>query len=83
MYKVSVRNIHSPIRMYEHPLKKRTHKKAITSKLTDYNIFHSNLEMYLFVDQKKNVSNSLNLFIGGGDIPKLKRTTKQFVELSY
>lgn len=35
------------------------------------------------VDQKKNVSNSLNLFIGGGDIPKLKRTTKQFVELSY
>lgn len=33
--------------------------------------------------KKKNVSNSLNLFIGGGDIPKLKRTTKQFVELFY
>lgn len=39
--------------------------------------------MYLFVDQKKKISNSLNLFIGGGDIPKLKRTTKQFVELFY
>lgn len=65
------------------PLKKEQTKKAIRSKLTDNNIFHSNLEMYLFVDQKKNVSNSLNLFIGGGDIPKLKRTTKQFVELSY
>lgn len=65
------------------PLKNEHTKKAITSKLTDYNIFHSNLEMYLYVDQKKNISNSLNLFIGGGDIPKLKRTTKQFVELSY
>lgn len=65
------------------PLKKRTQKTAITSKLTDNNIFHSNLEMYLYVDQKKNISNSLNLFIGGGDIPKLKRTTKQFVELFY
>lgn len=38
--------------------------------------------MYLFVEHKK-VFSLLNFFIGGGDIPKLKRTTKQFVELFY